>query len=67
MKRMITILAIFAVIFAFGANMALAAEKQPKVYKLAFITGLSGPLAQAAETQRKAVELLSSNTTPKAG
>jgi len=58
MKRIITILAIFALIFAFGANMALAAEKKPKVYKLAFITSLSGPLANAAETQRKAVELL---------
>ena len=49
MKRIITILAIFALIFAFGANMVLAAEKKPKEYKLSFITGLSGPLAQTAE------------------
>jgi branched-chain amino acid transport system substrate-binding protein len=58
MKRIITILAIFALIFALGANMALAAEKKPKEYNLHFITGLSGPLAQAANTQKLAVELL---------
>jgi branched-chain amino acid transport system substrate-binding protein len=58
MKRIIIILAIFALIFAFGANMALAAEKKPKEYNLHFITGLSGPLAQAAQTQKLAVELL---------
>jgi len=67
MKRIITILAIFALIFAFGANMALAAEKKPKEYNLAFITGLSGPLAQAAETQRKAVELLVEQYNAKGG
>jgi len=67
MKRIITILAIFALIFAFGANMALAAEKKPKEYKLAFITGLSGPLAQAAETQRLAVELLVEQYNAKGG
>ena len=48
MKRIITILAIFVLIFAFGADMALAAEKKPKEYKLSFITSLSGPLAHAA-------------------
>ena len=58
MKRIITILAIFALIFVFGANMALAAEKKPKQYKMSFITSLSGPLAQAAETQKLAVQLL---------
>ncbi len=58
MKRIITILAIFALICAFGVNMALAAEKKPKEYNLHFITGLSGPLAQAANTQKLAVELL---------
>ena len=58
MKRIITILAIFALIFAFGANMALAAEKKPKEYNLHFITGLSGALAHAAQTQKLAVELL---------
>ena len=67
MKRIITILAIFALIFAFGANMALAADKNPKEYNLAFITGLSGPLAQAAETQRKAVELLVEQYNAKGG
>ena len=67
MKRIITILAIFALIFAFGANMALAAEKKPKEYNLAFITGLSGPLAQAAETQRLAVELLVEQYNAKGG
>jgi branched-chain amino acid transport system substrate-binding protein len=67
MKRIITILAIFALIFAFGANMALAAEKKPKEYNLHFITGLSGPLAQAAQTQKLAVELLVEQYNAKGG
>jgi branched-chain amino acid transport system substrate-binding protein len=67
MKRIITIFAIFALIFAFGANMALSAEKQPKEYNLAFITGLSGALAQAAETQKKAIELLVEQYNAKGG
>jgi len=67
MKRIITILAIFSLIVVFGAGMALAAEKKPKEYNLAFITGLSGPLAQAAETQRKAVELLVEQYNAKGG
>lgn len=67
MKRIIIILAIFALIFAFGANMALAAEKKPKEYKLSFITGLSGPLAQAAQTQKLAVELLVEQLNAKGG
>ena len=67
MKKIITILAIFSLIVMFGAGAALAAEKQPKVYKLAFITGLSGPLAQAAETQKKAVELLVEQYNAKGG
>jgi branched-chain amino acid transport system substrate-binding protein len=67
MKRIITILAIFALIFSFGANMALAAEKQPKEYNLHFITGLSGPLAAAAETQKLAVELLVEQYNAKGG
>jgi hypothetical protein len=41
MKRIITILAIFTLVFAFGVNMALAAEKKPKQYNLSFITSLS--------------------------
>ena len=67
MKRIITILAIFTLIVLFGANMALAAEEKPKVYNLSFITGLSGPLAHAAETQRKAVELLVEQVNAKGG
>ena len=67
MKRIITILAIFALTFAFGANMALAAEKKPKEYNLHFITGLSGPLAQAAETQKLAVQLLVEQYNAKGG
>jgi len=67
MKRIITILAIFALIFTFGANMALAAEKKPKEYNLHFITGLSGPLAQAAQTQKLAVELLVEQYNAKGG
>jgi len=67
MKKIITILAIFSLIVMFGAGAALAAEKQPKVYKLAFITGLSGSLAQAAETQRKAIELLVEQYNAKGG
>jgi branched-chain amino acid transport system substrate-binding protein len=58
MKRIITILAIFTLVFAFGVNMALAAEKKPKQYNLSFITSLSGPLAHAATTQKLAVQLL---------
>ncbi len=58
MKRIITILAIFALIFAFGANSAWAGEKQPKVFKLGFMSGLSGAMAHTAQTQRDSVELL---------
>ena len=67
MKRIITLIAIFALILMFGTNGALAAEKQPKVYNLSFITGLSGPLAQAAETQKKAVQLLVEQYNAKGG
>ena len=67
MKRIITILAIFALIVVFGADMALSAEKKPKEYNLHFITGLSGPLAQTAETQRKAVILLVEQYNAKGG
>lgn len=67
MKRIYTILAIIALIFMFGANVAIAKEKQPKVLKLGFITGLSGPLAHAADTQLKAVELLVEQVNAKGG
>lgn len=58
MKRIFTILAILALIFAFSANGVLAADKQPKEFKLSFISSLSGPLAHVANTQKLAVELL---------
>jgi branched-chain amino acid transport system substrate-binding protein len=47
--------------------LAGAAEQQPKVFKLGFITGLSGPLAAAAETQRKAVLLFVDQVNKKGG
>jgi hypothetical protein len=59
-KRMKKACVFFMMFAAFGfmfSNAAVAAESQPKVYKLGFLSGLSGPLAQAAETQRKAVVL----------
>ena len=58
MKRIITILAIFALIFAFGANSTWAADKKPKVFKLGFMSGLSGAMANAAQTQKDCVALL---------
>jgi len=67
MKKLCTFLMIFAVLFMFSANLAVAKEKQPKVYKLGFITGLSGPLAHAAETQRKCVKLLVQQINDKGG
>ena len=58
MKRICTILMIVAMIFMFSADMAIAKEKQPKVFKLGFLSGLSGPLAHVSNTQKMAVELL---------
>jgi len=57
MKKVMTVVAISVILVAFMFNTAMAKEDQPKVFKLGFLSGLSGPLAQAAETQRKAVEL----------
>jgi branched-chain amino acid transport system substrate-binding protein len=57
MKKVMMVVAISVMLVAFMFNAATAAEDQPKVFKLGFLSGLSGPLAQAAETQRKAVEL----------
>ena len=57
MKKFMMILAVSAVVLALGFNAAMAKEAQPKVFKLGFISSLSGPLAHAAETQRKAVVL----------
>jgi ABC-type branched-subunit amino acid transport system substrate-binding protein len=43
------------------------AADTPKVFKLGFITSLSGPLAASAETQRKAVILLVDQINKKGG
>jgi ABC-type branched-subunit amino acid transport system substrate-binding protein len=67
MKKACLFFTVFAAFcFMFG-NAALAAESQPKVYKLGFLSGLSGSLAQASETQRKAVELLVEQVNAKGG
>ena len=67
MKRLCTIAMIIAVILMFCTNLALAKEKQPKVFKLGFITGLTGPMAHAAETQKKCVILLVEQVNKKGG
>ena len=67
MKRLFIFVMIFMAFVMFTTNTALAKEKQPKVFKLGFITGLSGALAHAAETQRKAVELLVEQVNAKGG
>jgi ABC-type branched-subunit amino acid transport system substrate-binding protein len=46
---------------------ASSAAENPKVFKLGFITSLSGPLAASAETQRKAVILLVDQINKKGG
>nr|NIM97204.1 hypothetical protein [candidate division Zixibacteria bacterium] len=55
MKKLCTFIMIFAILLMFSTDLALAKEKQPKVFKLGFITGLSGAMAHAAETQRMAI------------
>ena len=67
MKRICIILAIVALVFMFGANMAVAKEKQPKVYKLGFVSSLSGPLAHVAGTQKNAIALLVEQINAKGG
>jgi len=67
MKKLFIFVMIFMAFVMFTTNTALAKEKQPKVFKLGFITGLSGALAHAAETQRKAVELLVEQVNAKGG
>jgi branched-chain amino acid transport system substrate-binding protein len=57
MKRFFTFLAVFVVLLTFTSSLALAKEDQPKVFKFGFLSSLSGSLAAAAETQKKAVEL----------
>jgi branched-chain amino acid transport system substrate-binding protein len=56
MKRLASLLVVVAFCML-SANAALAAEAQPKVFKLGFISSLSGPLAAAAQTQKDAVAL----------
>ena len=56
MKKLACSIVVLALCVLF-ANEALAADAQPKVFKLGFISSLSGPLAQSAETQKLAVEL----------
>lgn len=58
---------VFAVFLMVCPNLSLAKEEQPKVFKLGFISGLSGPLAHAAETQRKAILLLVDQINKKGG
>lgn len=67
MKRLCTVLAIIGLIFMFGVNMAVAKEKQPKVYKLGFVSSLSGPLAHVAGTQKNAIVLLVEQINAKGG
>lgn len=67
MKKLCTVLMIFVVFFMFSANLALAKEKQPKVFKLGFISGLSGAMAHAAQTQRDCVALLVEQINKKGG
>jgi branched-chain amino acid transport system substrate-binding protein len=67
MKKLCTFVMIFAVLLMFCTNLALAKEKQPKVFKLGFITGLTGPMAHAADTQKKCVILLVEQVNKKGG
>jgi branched-chain amino acid transport system substrate-binding protein len=67
MKKACLFFMMFAAFCVMFGNAALAAESQPKVYKLGFLSGLSGSLAQASETQRKAVELLVEQVNAKGG
>jgi branched-chain amino acid transport system substrate-binding protein len=67
MKKAYWFFLIFVAFCMVFANAVFAAESHPKVYKLGFLSGLSGPLAQAAETQRKAVALLVEQVNAKGG
>ena len=49
------------------ATQRLLRSAQPKVFKLGFISSLSGPLAQSAETQKQAVELFVEQINAKGG
>jgi branched-chain amino acid transport system substrate-binding protein len=67
MKKAIWFFLIFVAFCMVSSNTVFAAESHPKVYKLGFLSGLSGPLAQAAETQRKAVALLVEQVNARGG
>ena len=67
MKRIITLLLVFAVALMFCSGSVLAKEKHPKEFKLGLTTGLSGPLAHVGETQRDAVLLLAEQINAKGG
>jgi|MudIll2142460700_1097286.scaffolds.fasta_scaffold10310_4 branched-chain amino acid transport system substrate-binding protein len=56
MKKLTCLFVVLGLCVLF-AHAALAADAQPKVFKLGFISSLSGPLAHSAETQKMAVEL----------
>jgi branched-chain amino acid transport system substrate-binding protein len=58
---------ILAVVLVFTINTSFAKEKQPKVFKLGFISGLSGAMAQAAQSQKDCVELLVEQINEKGG
>jgi branched-chain amino acid transport system substrate-binding protein len=57
MKKLMMILAACVVLTAFGFSMVMAAEAQPKVFKMGFMSALSGTFAAVSETQRKGVLL----------
>ena len=67
MKRLFIFAMVVVALVMFTTNTALAKEKQPKVFKLGFISGLSGAMAQAAQTQRDCVALLVEQINKKGG
>jgi ABC-type branched-subunit amino acid transport system substrate-binding protein len=67
MKRVFGFVTVLAVLAVLAPSVSPAADQQPKVFKLGFITSLSGPLAASAETQRKAVVLAVDQINKKGG
>jgi ABC-type branched-subunit amino acid transport system substrate-binding protein len=67
MKKLLTGVMVLAVLAMLSPNLLLAADQQPKVFKLGLITSLSGPLAASAETQKKAVLLIADQVNKKGG
>ncbi len=66
MKKGIVFSALLLAVLIVNPVASFAADN-PKVFKLGFITSLSGPLAASAETQRKAVILLVDQINKKGG